>query len=173
MKAQAVVWITGLPSSGKSAFAQRLRSRLINRGKPCAVLDGDDVRDALVARPGYSPEDRDAFYETLARLAALLARQGIVAIVAATSHRAVYRDRARELAPQLIEVYIQTPLQECMQRDSKGLYARARSGTAPELPGIAEDYEAPLNPDIVASGGFDDRAVEGVLAVLPSNGQAA
>jgi adenylylsulfate kinase len=166
MKPQAVVWITGLPSSGKSAFAQRLQSRLIDMGKSCAVLDGDDLRDALVPRPGYSAEDRDAFYETLARLAALLSRQGIVVIAAATSHRAVYRDRARRLAPQFIEVHIQTPLQECMQRDSKGLYARARSGTAPELPGIAENYEAPRNPDIVASGGFDDAAIEGVLAAI-------
>jgi adenylylsulfate kinase len=166
MKTQAVVWITGLPSSGKSAFAQRLQSRLNNIGSPCVVLDGDDVRDALVPRPGYSPEERDAFYETLARLAAMLSRQGLIVIVAATSHRAIYRDRARHLAPQFIEVHIQTPLQECIRRDSKGLYARAGSGTAPELPGIAENYEAPRNPDIAASGGFDDAAIEAVLAVL-------
>ncbi len=166
MKPEAVVWITGLPSSGKSSFGQRLQSRLIDLGKPCAMLDGDDVRDSLVPHPGYSPEDRDAFYHTLARLAALLSRQGIVIIVAATSHRAVYRDRARRLAPRFIEVHVRTPLQECMQRDSKGLYARARGGTAPGLPGIAEDYEAPRNPEIVATGGFDDIAIERVLAVL-------
>jgi len=166
MKPQAVVWITGLPSSGKTSFGQRLRSRLIEMGKPCALLDGDDVRDSLVPRPGYSPLERDGFYETLARLAALLARQGIVVIVAATSHRAIYRDRARQLAPRFIEVHVQTSLRECVERDAKGLYARAYGGTAPELPGVAEQYEAPLNPEIVAAGGFDDTAVERVLAAL-------
>lgn len=79
-------------------------------GKPCVMLDGDAVRDSLVPRPGYSPEDRDAFYETLARLAALLPRQGIVVIVEATSHRAVYRDRARRLVLRFFEVHIETPL---------------------------------------------------------------
>ena len=135
MKPETVVWITGLPSSGKTSLGERLRSRFIEMGKPCALLDGDDVRDSLVPRPGYSPLERDAFYETLARLAALLARQGIVVIVAATSHRAIYRDRAYD-------------------------------GTASGLPGVAEQYEAPLNPEIVATGGFDDIAVERVMAAV-------
>jgi len=166
MKPEPVVWITGLPSSGKSSLGQRLRARLLERGKPCALLDGDEVRDSLVPRPGYSPEERDAFYETLARLAALLSRQGMVVIVAATSHRAVYRDRARSLAPHFVEVHVQTPLEQCVHRDSKGLYARAYAGTAPGLPGVAEQYQPPLNPEVVASGGFDDSAVERVLTVL-------
>lgn len=166
MKPSAVVWITGLPSSGKSTFAQRLRPRLLEAGKTSVILDGDEVRDCLVPRPGYSPEERDAFYQTLAHLAALLSRQEIVAIVAATSHRAAYRDQARRLAPRFIEVYVQTPLPECILRDSKGLYAQARVGAAPGLPGISEEYEPPLEPDIRAQGGFDSTAIERALSAL-------
>lgn len=166
MKPGAVVWITGLPSSGKSTLGQRLQSRLNQAGRACVMLDSDEIRHSLVPPPGYSADERDAFYETLARLAALLSGQGIMVVVAATSNRAAYRARARALAPRFIEVHVQTPVEECMQRDSKGLYAQARAGKAPSFPGVGETYEAPEKPDIVASGGFDESAIERALAAL-------
>jgi adenylylsulfate kinase len=150
-----VVWFTGLPASGKSTLAWRLRDRL--RGSP-VVLDSDELRDVLGAA-SYASSDRDAFYGALARLAALLARQGHVVLVAATAARRAYRDAARALAPRFVEVWVRTPLSECEQRDSKGLYARARAGEAPALPGVGVAYEPPESPDVIANGGFDDAAL--------------
>ncbi len=160
----AVVWVTGLPSAGKSTLARRIQARLAARGLGAALLDGDEVRRCLVPGPGHLPAERDAFYETLARLAALLARQGLVALVAATAHRQAHRDRGRELAPRFLEVFVRTPVAECERRDAKGLYALFREGKAPLLPGPGVPYEAPAAPDVVAEGGEDDRAVDEVEA---------
>ncbi|HSB20035.1 MAG TPA: adenylyl-sulfate kinase [Anaeromyxobacteraceae bacterium] len=162
----AVVWVTGLPSAGKSTLARRVQAGLAARGRPAALLDGDEVRRCLVPGPGHLPAERDAFYETLARLAGLLARQGLVALVAATAHRQAHRDRARELAPRFVEVFVRTPAAECERRDAKGLYALFRQGKAPLLPGPGVPYESPQAPEVVADGGQDDRAVEAVLARL-------
>lgn len=162
----AVVWVTGLPSAGKSTLARRVQAGLAARGRPAALLDGDEVRRCLVPGPGHLPAERDAFYETLARLAALLARQGLVALVAATAHRQAHRDRARELAPRFVEVFVRTPAAECERRDAKGLYALFRQGKAPLLPGPGVPYQPPQAPEVVADGGQDDRAVEAVLARL-------
>jgi adenylylsulfate kinase len=162
----AVVWLTGLPSSGKSTLARRLRARLAAAGRPAVLLDGDEVRAALVPAPGYDDAGRDAFYETLARLAALLARQGQVALVAATAHRRAFRERARALAPRFVEVFVDVPEETCAARDPKGLWARARAGAAPDLPGAGPPYERPESPEVVASGGEDERALEAILARL-------
>ncbi len=162
-----VVWITGLPSSGKSTLAGRIRDRLREAGRPTLVLDGDEVRRALVPTPGYTPEGRDAFYATLARLAALVAGQGFVVVVPATAHRAAYRAQARALAPRFVEVYVAAPAEECRRRDAKGLYAAATAGL-PDMPGAGVTYEAPEAPEVVASGGEDDGAAEAVLRLLSS-----
>src|SRR5689334_9261303 len=99
MSAGVVVFITGLPSAGKSTFAERAFAALRERGIPTCLLDGDAVRASLVPQPGYSAHERAEFYETLANLAALVAEQGLVALVAATAQRREFRDRARALAP--------------------------------------------------------------------------
>jgi adenylylsulfate kinase len=161
-----VVWITGLPSSGKSTLAQLLQRRLREAGRPSLVLDGDEVRGALVPAPGYTPEARDAFYATLARLAALAAAQGLVVVVPATAHRAAYRDEAKRLAPAFVEVHVDVDAEECRRRDAKGLYAAAGAGRAAGLPGADLAYEPPAAPDIVASGGADEGAADRVLALL-------
>jgi adenylylsulfate kinase-like enzyme len=140
-----VVWFTGLPSSGKTSLARRTASALAPRA--CVVLDGDELRECLVPTPGYDEAARANFYETLARLAATLARQGQVVLVAATAHRRAFRDRARALSPRLIEVFVDTPLMECARRDAKGLYA---SG-ATHLPGLHEAFEAPISPELTVS----------------------
>lgn len=166
MTTGVVVWVTGLPSAGKSTLAEALASELRVRGASVCLLDGDQVRASLVPEPGYSPEGRAHFYETLARLAALVARQGLVAIVAATAHRRVFRERARELAPAFIEVWVDTPLGECAKRDAKGLYAAASepAGGARGLPGVDEEYEAPEAADVVAHGGQDLYALSELIA---------
>jgi adenylylsulfate kinase len=161
-----VVWLTGLPSSGKSSLAERTRARLLQEGWYCVLLDGDAVRAALVPEPGYLPPARADFYETLARLAALLAKQGLIVLVAATAHRRAFRDRARELAPRFMEVFVDTDITDCVARDTRGLYASARAGLTPEVPGVGVLYEAPRAPDVVASGGFDDAAVERLAQLI-------
>lgn len=177
MREGAVVWITGLPGAGKSALAARVADRLRTAGVPCAVLDGDEVRWALERPAGLGAAERDAFYASLARLAAVLARQGLAVLVAATANRAAYRDRARALAPRYAEVYVATPADACARRDPKGLYAAARAGLAAEVPGVGAPYEAPSAPDVVASGGEDaaaaDQIVERVHALMGRPGGGA
>jgi adenylylsulfate kinase len=161
-----VVWLTGLPSSGKSTLAALLGRRLDEAGRRAAILDGDEVRRAMVPAPGYTPEARDAFYATLARLAALLAGQGLVVLVPATAHRAAYRAEARRLAPAFLEVHVDVDAAECQRRDAKGLYAAAAEGHATGLPGADLAYEAPAAPDVIARGGHDEDAAAEILARL-------
>lgn len=153
-----VVWITGLPSAGKSTFARRLSREMTRRNASVCVLDGDDVREALRAH-SHTAEDRAAFYEILARLAALLAAQGLVVLVPATAHRRAFRERARELAPAFVEAWIDTPVEESMRRDTKGLYRAQASGRASDVPGADALYEPPLAADVRALGGDDTVAV--------------
>ena len=163
MSQGVVVWLTGLPSAGKSTFASALLAVLKASGTPACVLDGDDVRKALATMLGYSSTERAAFYETLARLAALLAAQGLVVLVPATAHRRAFRERARELAPAYVEVWVDTPLGDCIERDTKGLYEARASGRASHVPGSDTTYEPPLEPAVVARGGMDAQAVTAVL----------
>jgi adenylylsulfate kinase len=157
-----VVWFTGLPASGKSTLAERVRERLGG-----VLLDSDALRDVLETADFA---DRDAFYRRLASLAALLARQGHIVLVAATAPSLQHRARARTLAPRFVEVYVATPLAECERRDPKHLYARARAGEALLLPGVGVAYEPPPAPDVVADGGTDDAAVAAIeRRVLASN----
>jgi adenylylsulfate kinase len=162
----AVAWFTGLPSSGKSTLAERARARLVAAGVPAVLLDGDEVRRALIPAPGYTTAERDAFYETLARLAALLASQGFTVLVAATAHRRAHRARARALTPRFVEVHVEATPAECAARDSKGLWAEAGAGKAPFLPGAGVTYEPPESPEVLARGGLDDAALEAVLGAL-------
>jgi len=162
----AVAWITGLPSAGKSTLARRLVAALRAAGAGALLLDGDEVRRALVPAPGHLPAERDAFCETLARLAGLAARQGLLVVVAATAHRRAHRERARQLAPRLVEVWVRTPAEECERRDARGLYALFREGKAPLLPGPGVPYEPPEAPEVVAEGGEDAGAVAAAAALL-------
>lgn len=161
-----MVWFTGLPSSGKSTLAARLADALRAVARPCVVLDGDEVRAALVPAPGYDPASRDAFYATLSRLAALVARQGLVAIVSATAHRQLHRAAARRVAPRFIEVFVDVPAEVCARRDPKGLWRAARSGTLRGLPGADVAYEPPRRPDVTATGGRDDSALGEVVRIV-------
>lgn len=163
--AGTVVWITGLPSSGKSTLAASIHDRLVASATPACILDGDAVRGALVPALGYSASDRDAFYETLARLAALLAAQGLVVLVPATASRAAFRERARALSGHFLEVFVDVDPRECARRDAKGLYAAAEGGL-PDVPGRDEPFEPPSRPDVVARGGRDADAIQKTMELL-------
>ena len=162
----AVAWVTGLPSSGKSTFARALAARLRAAGRPAAVLDGDEVRAALASALGYGPADRAAFYTGLGDLALLLAEQEITVIVAATAPLRAFRDRVRARADPFVEIHLDVAPGTCAGRDTKGLWAAARAGRAPELPGAGAPYEPPLAAEVVGSGGEDEAAVERAAALL-------
>jgi adenylylsulfate kinase len=168
----AIVWFTGLPASGKSTLAARTRAHLVASGRSAIVLDGDAVHATLRVH-AYGTGDRDAFYRTLAELAALIAHQGVVVLVAATAPRRAHRDLARATGIRVIEVWVHTPLAECEARDDKGLYARARRGEIETLPGIGVAFEPPEHADVIASGGRDAAAVAAVCALLAQSPIAA
>lgn len=161
----AIVWFTGLPASGKSTLAERTRAHLRSCGRAAVVLDGDAVRGAL-GEHLYGDGERDAFYDKLADLAALLAGQDVIALVAATAPRRAHRDRARATGSPFVEVWVRAEVAQCEQRDPKGLYARARRGEISSLPGIGTPYEAPEHPDVIADGGRDGAAVAAIARLL-------
>lgn len=142
-----VAWFTGLPASGKTTLAIAVSFELKARGVRPVALDSDDVRASITPPLGYDSSSRAALYGTLARIAALIANQGHVVLVPATAHRRVFRDAARSLAPQFVEIYVDTPLDECKRRDRKGTYA----GAGELVPGIGVEYEPPANPDFRAA----------------------
>jgi len=154
-----VAWITGLPSSGKSTLGRALAARLRRAGLPTALLDGDAARAALGRPAGRGEAERDAFYEALARLAALLARQGLAVVVAATAPRRAHRARARRLAPAFVEVHVATPAETCAARDPKRLWAASRAGRLGGLPGAGAAYQPPRRPTVTAWGGRDAAAL--------------
>lgn len=166
MSTGAVVWITGRPSSGKSTLAKQLQAKLSAKGLPAVIFDSDEVREALRTHD-YSEEGRRSFYATLGSLAALVTRQGIIAVVPATAHRQEYREHARRVSPRFLEVYVSTPVEECARRDPKGLYVQARTAGI-ELPGMTVAYEPPSSPDVVAQGGHDSSAIDAVVRLLAS-----
>lgn len=166
MTGGAVVWLTGLPSSGKSTLARGIRARLTELGVASCILDGDEVRRALMPPPSYDATGRDHFYATLANLAALLASQELVVLVAATAHRREYRERARAKVQRFYEVWVDVSLEECRRRDTKGLYEGFASGRARDVPGEDAPYEPPPKPDVVATGGADENARAAVVRLL-------
>lgn len=145
-----VVWLTGLSGAGKSTIAEALEQALRQQARPVYVLDGDKVRTGLCSDLGFSPEDRKENIRRIAEVARLFADAGLICVVAFISPYREDRDRARALVPQgrFIEVYLSTPLAVCEQRDTKGLYARARAGLVTDFTGISAPYEPPLKPEL-------------------------
>lgn len=162
----AIVWFTGLPSSGKSHLASRVRAELVSRNSSCCMLDGDRIRSLLHPRPGYSGSERDAFYLTLGELALELAEQGLIVLVPATANRRVYRDRIRTRSARFFEVWLTATTEECRARDSKGLYAASSQQQLSGLPGADLAYEPPEFPDVQARGGEDERALADIIRLL-------
>ncbi len=143
------LWLTGLPSAGKTTIGRALVERLRTRGRFVELLDGDEIRKGLSADLGFDRASREAHAGRVAFVAKLLARNGAIPIVALISPYRSSRARARAEIGRFVEVYVSTPLEVCEQRDVKGLYRRARAGEIHEMTGIDDPYEPPENPEIV------------------------
>ena len=148
----ATVWFTGLPASGKSTLAVALETALLDRGRPAYLLDGDNLRHGLNGDLGFSAEDRAENVRRTGEVALLFADAGFVALASLVSPYAADRARVRERHEghglRFLEVYVNTPLEECERRDPKGLYARARAGELRGLTGIDDPYEVPERPEL-------------------------
>jgi sulfate adenylyltransferase len=145
------IWFTGLSGAGKSATAEALTSLLLERGRQITVLDGDVVRTHLSKGLGFSREDRDTNIHRIGFVAAEIARHGGAVVCAAVSPYRAARNRCRTMVgpDRFVEVFVDTPIEVCEQRDIKGLYAKARRGEVKGFTGVDDPYEAPHNPELV------------------------
>jgi bifunctional enzyme CysN/CysC len=146
-----VVWLTGLPSSGKSTIAIELERELFNLGRHTYVLDGDKVRHGLCSDLAFSPDDRKENIRRVGEVAKLFADAGIICITAFISPYRADRDLARKMLEpgRFIEVHVNAPVEVCEKRDPKGLYAKARANMIKEFTGVSAPYEAPIEPELV------------------------
>ena len=151
------VWFTGLSGSGKSTVAVALEHRLVAAGVPAYLLDGDNLRHGLNGDLGFDAASRNENVRRAGEVATLFADAGVVAIVPLISPYRADRERVRarhaELGLRFVEVFVDTPIELCEQRDPKGLYAKARAGEITGFTGIDDPYEAPLAPELVLTPG--------------------
>ena len=170
----AVLWFTGLSGAGKSTLANAVNSALFEQGLACHVLDGDNVRHGLCADLGFSDADRVENIRRIGEVAKLFLDAGVVVLTAFVSPFQADRDRARALVENgdFIEIYCAAGLDVCEQRDTKGLYAKARAGQIQEFTGISSPYEEPTSPELRIDTGSQtlDQSVEQVLSYLESQG---
>ncbi len=181
----ATVWLTGLSGSGKSTIAVALLAHLTDAGVPAYCLDGDNLRHGLTGDLGFSAADRAENVRRVGEVARLFADAGLVAVVPVISPYRAGRDHARRIHADaglpFVEVFVDTPIAVCEDRDVKGLYARARAGELTGFTGVDDPYEAPTDADLVLEGATTPpatsaRAVVEVLVragVVPESGGRA
>jgi len=166
------VWFTGLSGSGKSTTAEIVVSRLLEHGRQVTLLDGDVVRTHLSKGLGFSKEDRDANILRIGFVAAEIVRHGGAVVCAAVSPYRATRDTVREMTGNFIEVFVDTPLDVCESRDTKGMYAQARRGAIKNFTGIDDPYEAPASAEVTletTSASAEENAAR-IVAILIDRG---
>ncbi|GAA2947553.1 MULTISPECIES: adenylyl-sulfate kinase [Streptomyces] len=174
----ATVWLTGLPSSGKTTLARATAEALRRDGRRAEVLDGDELRRTLTGDLGFSREDRHRNVERIGRVAQILARNGVLALVPVIAPYAESRERVRTLhrtsRTPFLEVHVAAPVAVCATRDVKGLYARQAAGGISGLTGVDAPYEEPLAPDLRIDSHTEpaDRSAAALLALLAERGLA-
>lgn len=153
----ATLWFTGLSGAGKSTVAFTVEHMLNEEGRLAYVLDGDNVRHGLNKNLGFSSEDRAENIRRIGEVGRLMADAGIIVMTSFISPYRLDRRKVRDLHQEanlpFLEVFIDTPLDVCEERDPKGLYKRARAGEIKQFTGIDDPYEAPVDPEIIVQGG--------------------
>jgi adenylyl-sulfate kinase len=169
------LWFTGLPSSGKSTLARRVEEELLARGRAVEVLDGDEVRMRLTKGLGFSKEDRDENIRRIAYVAKLLGRSGAVAITATISPYREIREEIRAEIDNFVEVYVDCPIETCIERDVKGLYKKALAGEIKNFTGVSDPYEPPAAPEITIRSAHEseDESLAKILDALTKLGYLA
>lgn len=164
-----VIWLTGLPSSGKTTLAELLAHWLREHATPVEVLDGDEIRRSLSADLGFSARDRQEHARRVIFLSKLLSRNGVNVIVPLISPYRETREQARHELERFVEVYVKCPLEECIRRDVKGLYARAIRGEITEFTGISDPYEPPESPEVIVETDVlsEDECCQLILNAVP------
>tara|TARA_Y100001968_G_scaffold321531_1_gene356148 strand:- start:367 stop:1008 length:642 start_codon:yes stop_codon:yes gene_type:complete len=166
----AIIWFTGLSGSGKSTLANAVNNVLFKRGLSSYVLDGDNIRHGLCKDLGFSNLDREENIRRISEVSKLFLDAGIIVLTAFVSPFKVDRDKARDLVGDgdFIEVYCAANLKICEERDTKGLYAKARQGEVKDFTGISSPYERPESPEIYVQTGSQelDESVEIVIKKL-------
>ena len=169
------IWFTGLSGSGKSSVAAVLEELLVEQGRNAYILDGDNLRFGLNSDLGFSIEDRNENVRRVSEAARLMADSGCVVLVPLISPYRKARERARQIHEsadlKFIEVFMDTPLEICIERDPKGMYKKAQAGEIQKFTGIDDPYEAPENPELVLTpeDGDETEMAELVLTVLRRN----
>lgn len=173
------IWFTGFSGSGKSTIASAVEAALIAAGRPAYLLDGDNVRHGLNGDLGFSAEDRTENVRRISHVAQLMADAGIVVLVPVISPYRAGRQWARDIhaAANLpfVEVFVDAPIEACMERDVKGLYAKAAAGEIPNFTGVSDPYEPPESPElhIKTDEETPETSVASVLLYLDTNGWLA
>lgn len=175
MKQKGVtIWLTGLSGSGKSTIAVELEHALLENKHLAYILDGDNIRHGLNKNLGFSPEDRTENIRRIGEVAKLFTDANIIAITAFISPYRQDRDNVRKLLKEgeFVEIYIKCPLDVCEQRDTKGLYKKARTGEVKEFTGISAPYEEPLHAELTidTSKMTVDESTRAVLNYLEAKG---
>jgi adenylylsulfate kinase len=175
MEKSCVVWLTGLPSGGKTTLARFLEDELRRRGRQVERLDGDELRTRLTRGLGFSREDRDENVRRVAYVAHLLQRNGVFVITALISPYRQARDEARAEIKDFVEVYVSCPLDECVRRDVKGLYRKALAGEIAHFTGVSDPYEPPLTPEVVVETDREgpEESLAKILDALAAGGYIA
>jgi len=145
------VWLTGLPSAGKSTLAQLIADEIERRGIEVELLDADVIRTRFSKGLGFSKEDRDENIRRLGFLCHLLSKHGVSAVVAAISPYRAVRNEIRASLPHFVEVHVNSSLETCMARDVKGLYKKALAGEIPKFTGLDDPYEPPDAPEVLVN----------------------
>jgi len=166
------VWLTGLSGAGKSTIANLLEQEIRKSTKNVEVLDGDVVRTNLSKGLGFSKEDRDTNIRRIAFVCDLLTRNGVAVISAAISPYRDVRDESLEIIGDYIEVYVKCTLDELVNRDVKGLYAKALRGEIENFTGVSDPYEEPINPDVLVETDKEtvEQSVDKILGALQEKG---
>lgn len=151
-----VLWLTGLPASGKSSITAALVKLLHRRNLDPVVLESDVFRRAFTPQATHSEEERLQFYRGMVEVAGLFYDRDIPVILDATGNRRAYREPARKRFDRFAEVLVECPLEVCMERDPKGIYRRGREGTATTVPGLQAEYEPPVRPEVVIHSDRED-----------------